>query len=138
MRLGAPERDTLVLMPTGSGKSLCFQLPGLEMEGTTIVVSPLIALMKDQTDSLERQGHNVVAINSCLTPRQRTEADESIALGQMDFVYTTPEQLVSHDFRALLRTSRRSLLCPGLDSNWRSRCCEPEASSKKIYLAIIT
>jgi ATP-dependent DNA helicase RecQ len=96
-------RDTLVLMPTGSGKSLCFQLPSLEMEGTTIVVSPLIALMKDQTDSLERKGHDVVAINSCLTPRQRTEAEESIALGKMDFVYTTPEQLVSHDFRALLK-----------------------------------
>ena len=59
-------RDTLVLMPTGSGKSLCFQLPSLEMEGTTIVVSPLIALMKDQTDSLERKGHDVVAINSSL------------------------------------------------------------------------
>jgi ATP-dependent DNA helicase RecQ len=57
-------RDTLVLIPTGSGKSLCFQLPSLELEGTTIVVSPLIALMKDQTESLERQGHDVVAMNS--------------------------------------------------------------------------
>ena len=60
-------RDTLVLMPTGSGKSLCFQLPGLEMEGATVVVSPLISLMKDQTDALLERGHRVVAINSSLT-----------------------------------------------------------------------
>ena len=96
-------RDTLVLMPTGSGKSLCFQLPSLEMAGSTIVVSPLISLMKDQTDSLERKGHDVVAINSSLTARQRRQAEESIALGQKDFVYTTPEQLASHAFRAVLK-----------------------------------
>ena len=90
-------------MPTGSGKSLCFQLPSLEMEGSTIVVSPLISLMKDQTDTLERNGHDVVAINSSLTARQRHEAEESIALGRKDFVYTTPEQLVNHDFRAVLK-----------------------------------
>jgi ATP-dependent DNA helicase RecQ len=103
VRAALAGRDTLVLMPTGSGKSLCFQLPSLEMEGTTIVVSPLIALMKDQTDALEQKGHNVVAINSSLTARQRSEALEAIALGKMDFIYTTPEQLANHEFRAVLK-----------------------------------
>jgi ATP-dependent DNA helicase RecQ len=103
VRAALAGRNTLVLMPTGSGKSLCFQLPSLEMEGATIVVSPLISLMKDQTDSLQQKGHDVVAINSSLTPRQRHEAEVSIAKGQMQFVYTTPEQLVNHDFRAVLK-----------------------------------
>ena len=96
-------RDALVLMPTGSGKSLCFQLPALEIEGSTIVVSPLIALMKDQTDSLEQKGYDVAAIHSSLTARQRQEAEEAIGLGQKEFVYTTPEQLANHEFRALLK-----------------------------------
>jgi ATP-dependent DNA helicase RecQ len=101
--------DTLVLMPTGSGKSLCFQLAGLEIAGCTVVVSPLISLMKDQSESLERYGHSVVVINSSLTARQRQDAEESIALGQFEFVYTTPEQLANHDFRAVLRQTSVSL-----------------------------
>jgi ATP-dependent DNA helicase RecQ len=103
VRAALAGRDALVLMPTGSGKSLCFQLPSLEMKGSTIVVSPLISLMKDQTDSLARNGHHVVAINSSLSARERIVAEESIALGQKDFVYTTPEQLVNHDLRAVLK-----------------------------------
>jgi ATP-dependent DNA helicase RecQ len=103
VRAALAGRDTLVLMPTGSGKSLCFQLPGIEFEGTTIVVSPLISLMKDQTDALERKGYDVVAINGSLTARQREKAEESIAAGQKEFVYATPEQLVNRDFRAVLR-----------------------------------
>jgi superfamily II DNA helicase RecQ len=103
VRAALAGRDTLVLMPTGSGKSLCFQLPSLEMEGSTIVVSPLISLMKDQTDALERKGHNVVAINSGLTTRQRHDAEEAIVQGEKDFVYTTPEQLANRDFRAVLK-----------------------------------
>jgi ATP-dependent DNA helicase RecQ len=103
IRAALAGRDTLVLMPTGSGKSLCFQLPGLVLDGSTVVVSPLIALMKDQTDSLERNGHDAVSINSSLSARQREEAEKLIALGQKDFVYTTPEQLINRDFRALLK-----------------------------------
>src|SRR4051794_36479255 len=57
-------RDTIVIMPTGSGKSVCFQLPALALEGTTVVVSPLIALMKDQADSLRERGVTVATLNS--------------------------------------------------------------------------
>src|SRR3954463_16458242 len=66
-------RDTIVIMPTGSGKSLCFQLPALALEGTTVVVSPLIALMKDQTDALNERGIGASAVNSTLSPRARRE-----------------------------------------------------------------
>src|SRR6188508_485275 len=66
--------DVLVVMPTGSGKSLCFQLPALELEGTTIVVSPLIALMKDQADSLRDKGIEVAVINSTLSAAERRQA----------------------------------------------------------------
>ena len=90
-------------MPTGSGKSLCFQLPALVMEGSTIVVSPLIALMKDQTESLAQKGIARVAFNSTMSPRERQEAEEVLARGGKEFVYTTPEQLANREFRALLR-----------------------------------
>jgi ATP-dependent DNA helicase RecQ len=96
-------RDSLVIMPTGSGKSLCFQLPALELLGTTIVVSPLIALMKDQADSLRERGITVAAVNSTLTVAQRREAEAAIAQGGKEFVYTTPEQMTNPDFRALLK-----------------------------------
>jgi len=98
-------RDTLALMPTGSGKSLCFQLPGLVMEGSTVVISPLIALMKDQTESLAEKGISAVAFNSTMSPRERQEAEEALAGGRKEFVYTTPEQLANREFRSLLRKS---------------------------------
>ena len=71
-------RDTLALMPTGSGKSLCFQLPGLVMEGSTVVISPLIALMKDQTEALAEKGIRAVAFNSTMSPRERQEAEDVV------------------------------------------------------------
>jgi ATP-dependent DNA helicase RecQ len=102
-------RDTLALMPTGSGKSLCFQLPGLVMEGSTVVISPLIALMKDQTESLAEKGISAVAFNSTMSSREREEAEQSVAGGRKEFVYTTPEQLANREFRALLRRAAINL-----------------------------
>ena len=96
-------RDVLIVMPTGSGKSLCFQLPALELEGTTVVVSPLIALMKDQADSLREKGIEVAVINSTLTAAERRQAEEDIKSGKAEFVYTTPEQLARPEFRAVLK-----------------------------------
>jgi ATP-dependent DNA helicase RecQ len=103
VRAALEGRDTLVVMPTGSGKSLCFQLPGLELEGTTVVVSPLIALMKDQADALRERGVTVATVNSTLSAAQRRDADAAIVRGHKEFVYTTPEQLADPDFRALLK-----------------------------------
>lgn len=96
-------RDTLVIMPTGSGKSVCFQLPALELEGTTIVVSPLIALMKDQVDRLREKGITAVAINSTLSASELRDAEQAIAKGEMEFVYATPERLAVPEFRELLK-----------------------------------
>lgn len=96
-------RDTLVVMPTGSGKSLCFQLPALELEGTTLVVSPLIALMKDQADSLRQRGIAVAEVNSTLSADGRRQTESDIAAGRVEFVYTTPERMADPAFRSLLK-----------------------------------
>src|SRR4051794_10864770 len=87
-------RDTLAIMPTGSGKSLCYQLPGLHLEGTTIVVSPLISLMKDQTDKLDGFGIDASQVNSALTKAEAAASLERIR-GGSEFVLTTPERLAS-------------------------------------------
>ncbi len=95
--------DTLVVMPTGSGKSVCFQLPALELEGTTVVVSPLIALMKDQADSLRERGIRVWTMNSTLSAGETRTAEADIGAGRVEFVYTTPERLAKPEFRELLK-----------------------------------
>src|SRR5262245_28086337 len=66
-------KDTLAIMPTGAGKSLCYQLPGLQLPGTTVVVSPLISLMKDQVDKLQQRGVDAAQLDSTLTPREQGE-----------------------------------------------------------------
>lgn len=96
-------RDTVVVMPTGSGKSVCFQLPALTLEGTTVVVSPLIALMKDQADALTGRGIEVAAVNSTLSTRDEREAIEAIPTGRKEFVYTTPERLTDPEFLDVLK-----------------------------------
>ena len=95
-------RDTLAVMPTGSGKSLCYQLPGLHLKGSTIVVSPLISLMKDQTDKLVEMGLAASAINSTLTTREESEHLERISDERAEFVLTTPERLATPEFREML------------------------------------
>src|SRR5262249_7843433 len=96
-------RDTLVVMPTGSGKSLCFQLTALALEGVTVVVSPLTSLMKDQADRRVGEGVWGVGMNSTLTPPQQSAAERDIALGRASIVYATPERLADPRFRALLK-----------------------------------
>ncbi|MGE3959925.1 MAG: ATP-dependent DNA helicase RecQ [Vicinamibacterales bacterium] len=91
-------RDTVAIMPTGSGKSLCYQLPGLHLRGTTIVISPLISLMKDQTDKLAGLGVDVAQVNSALPAGAADEAVARIRNGHSEFVIVTPERLVSPAF----------------------------------------
>ncbi len=96
--------DTLAILATGAGKSLCYQLPALLLAGTTIVVSPLIALMKDQLDMLHERGvRAVVALNSTLTEDQEAAAVARIATGEMKIVFVTPEKLEDDAFVATLQ-----------------------------------
>jgi ATP-dependent DNA helicase RecQ len=95
-------RDTIVIMPTGSGKSVCFQLPALALVGTTVVVSPLIALMKDQADALRERGVSVTTLNSTLTPAEEQAELEAIRAGDREFVYITPERLAQATYREAL------------------------------------
>ena len=96
-------RDTVAIMPTGAGKSLCYQLPALHLPGTTVVVSPLIALMKDQADKLTELDVSARAVNSTVPAAEieRTLAD--IEAGRIDFVFATPERLEDTAFLATLR-----------------------------------
>ena len=83
-------RDALVVMPTGSGKSLVYQLPALMLPGLTVVVSPLIALMKDQQDKLVAQGIDAVAMHSHLNTSETREAHRAVEEGDGEILYVTP------------------------------------------------
>jgi len=90
--------DSFVLMPTGGGKSLCFQIPALHRAGTAIVVSPLIALMKDQVDALRANGVAAAVLNSSLTAEESSAVLRDLRAGQLDLLYVAPERLVLDGF----------------------------------------
>src|SRR5579883_595896 len=87
--------DCLVLMPTGGGKSLCYQIPALVRPGVAVVVSPLIALMKDQVDALRQAGVKAAALNSSLGPGEAFAVERAMTEGHLDIVYVAPERLVT-------------------------------------------
>jgi ATP-dependent DNA helicase RecQ len=101
--------DALVLMPTGGGKSLCYQIPALLRDGTGIVVSPLIALMQDQVEALEQLGVRAAFLNSSLTADAATAVERQLLAGELDLLYVAPERLLMPRFLALLERSRIAL-----------------------------
>ena len=101
--------DALVLMPTGGGKSLCFQIPAITKPGVTLVVSPLIALMQDQVNGLRQLGVRAAYVNSSLMPREAHEIESMMTQGLLDLVYVAPERLVQERFLNLLRATHINL-----------------------------
>jgi len=96
--------DAFVLMPTGGGKSLCYQLPALHRAGTAIVVSPLISLMKDQVDALQANGVAAARLNSSLSAEDASDTLRELRAGRLDLLYVAPERLMLSGFLEMLRT----------------------------------
>jgi ATP-dependent DNA helicase RecQ len=105
----AAGHDALVLMPTGGGKSLCYQLPALLREGTAIVVSPLIALMQDQVDALCQLGVRAACLNSTLDAAQAQAVERQLLEGGLDLLYVAPERLLTPRFLSLMDRARLAL-----------------------------
>jgi ATP-dependent DNA helicase RecQ len=103
-------KDTLALLPTGGGKSICFQVPALAMEGVCIVISPLIALMKDQVDNLKKRGIKAIAITSSMRKREIDIALDNIAYGDYKFLYVSPERLATELFIARVKKMNVNLI----------------------------
>jgi superfamily II DNA helicase RecQ len=104
--------DAVVLMPTGGGKSLCYQVPALLRPGLGVVVSPLIALMKDQVDALRQAGVRAAALNSRLSPGEAAEIEHEVRSAALDLLYVSPERLVTPRCLELLSCTPRSF-CRG-------------------------
>ncbi|MGU3494927.1 DNA helicase RecQ [Xanthobacteraceae bacterium A53D] len=101
--------DALVLMPTGGGKSLCYQVPALVRPGTGIVISPLIALMHDQVQALRQLGVKAAMLNSTLQPAEARQVERQLAMGELDLLYVAPERLLTDSFLTLLDGARIAL-----------------------------
>ncbi|MGX5693504.1 DNA helicase RecQ [Dermacoccus abyssi] len=102
-------RDALVLMPTGGGKSLCYQVPSLVREGTGVVISPLIALMADQVDALSALGVRAGFLNSTQLPNERAATEQALLAGELDLLYLAPERLLVPETQRLLDNARIAL-----------------------------
>jgi len=104
------KKHNLVLMPTGGGKSICYQLPALIFRGTTIVISPLIALMKDQVDALKEKGIEAAFLNSSLTLAEQRDIEAQLISGHIKLLYVSPERLALTRFQNVLKRCEISLI----------------------------
>lgn len=104
-------QDTLSIMPTGAGKSICYQIPALMLPGITLVVSPLISLMKDQVSSLNQAGIHAAYLNSSLTVNQYRMAMQYAAQGRYKIIYVAPERLETEEFRMFASQAQISMVC---------------------------
>ncbi len=104
------KKDTLAILPTGGGKSICFQIPGLMMTGTTLVISPLISLMKDQVDALHKKNIPATYINSSLKSSEIQTCLQQLSQQKYKFVYVAPERLQTTQFRKICQQIRISLI----------------------------
>lgn len=103
-------RDSLVVLPTGGGKSVCYQLPALALPGTALVISPLLALMKDQVDALRDMGILAGSLNSMMDPEERRAVSDVFRAGQLKLLYLAPEALASPHVRELLHEAPLSFI----------------------------
>ena len=105
------KKDCVVLMPTGGGKSLCYQIPALMLDGLTLVISPLIALMKDQVDALRANGVEAAFLNSTQTGAEQVEVFRDVRSGKIKLLYVAPERLLQSgdQFLDFLRSTNVSL-----------------------------
>jgi len=110
IRLVMEQRDSLVVLPTGGGKSLCYQLPAVCRDGMAIVVSPLIALMKDQVDAMTACGVSAAFINSSLNIDQRRSMERRVASGELKMLFAAPERLVQEATVRFLQQTQISFI----------------------------
>ncbi|MBL7791894.1 MAG: DEAD/DEAH box helicase, partial [Saprospiraceae bacterium] len=95
-------KDALVLMPTGGGKSVCYQIPAITLPGTCVVVSPLISLMKDQVEGLCGNGVRAAFMNSSNSAKEQRAVEDRFFNGELDLLYVSPEKVISQGFISFL------------------------------------